>query len=180
MEAGFPADVIASARDAVKTHLRAVGDDENELIAQHAASALSLCEAFTRQSLIVRAHVATVSAGSGWRRLDMAPVTAITGVEGLPADGAAFAFAAGAYAIDIDANGQGWLRVLAPGSAGRARVTYQAGLAADWAGLPAPLAQGVVLLAAHLFGGTAGEPPAAVAALWRPWRRLRLAGERAA
>ena len=96
------------------------------------------------------------------------------------ADGAAFALAADAYAIDIDAGGQGWLRVLAPGAAGRARVTYQAGLAADWAGVPAPLAQGVVLLAAHLFSGAAGEPPAAVTALWRPWRRLRLAGERAA
>ncbi len=93
MDAGFPADVIADARDAVKTHLRSVGDGENALISQHAVSALALCEAFTGQATIVRAHLSTVSAGSGWRRLEMAPVTAITAVEGLPAEGAAFAFA---------------------------------------------------------------------------------------
>ena len=180
MDAGFPADVIASACDAVKTHLRAPGDDENGLIEQHAASALALCEAFTGQSLIVRGRSSTIAARGGWRRLDWGPVAAITAVEGLAGDGAAFALAADAYAVDIDARGEGWVRILAPAGAARARVAYQAGLAADWAGLPAPLAQGVVLLAAHLFGGTAGEPPAAVAALWRPWRRLRLAGERAA
>ncbi|MEG3181985.1 head-tail connector protein [Sphingomonas sp. LT1P40] len=180
MDAGFPADVVAAARDAVKTHLRSVGDGEDALISQHAVSALALCEAFTGQATIVRTHVAIVSAGSGWRRLAMAPVVAITTVEGLPAEGASFAFAADAYAVDIDANGEGWVRVLSPGAAGRARVTYQAGLAADWAGLPAPIAQGVVLLAAHLFAGATSEPPAAVTALWRPWRRVRLSAERAA
>lgn len=180
MDAGFPADVIADARDAVKTHLRALGDDENGLIEQHAASALTLCEAFTGQSLIVRARGSTVPAAREWRRLDWAPVATITAVEGLPALGAAFALGIDAYAIDIDAGGQGWVRILTPGNATRARVIYQAGLAAGWASVPAPLAQGVVLLAAHLFGGAAGEPPAAVTALWRPWRRLRLAGERAA
>jgi hypothetical protein len=36
------------------------------------------------------------------------------------------------------------------------------------------VAQGVVLLAAHLFEhrGDGATPPAAVAALWRPYRRL--------
>lgn len=180
MDAGFPADAIAAARDAVKAHLRAIGNGEDPLIARHAASALALCEAFTGQTLLVRAHAATIPASGGWHQLDRAPVAAITAVEGLPAEGDAFALAAEAYAIDIDARGEGWVRVLAPGATGRARVTYQAGIAADWAGLPAPLAQGVVLLAAHLFGGATAAPPAAVSALWRPWRRLRLSGARAA
>jgi hypothetical protein len=42
-----------------------------------------------------------------------------------------------------------------------------------------PLRQGVVRLAAHLYaerdGPELGGPPAAVTALWRPWRRMRLA-----
>jgi hypothetical protein len=49
----------------------------------------------------------------------------------------------------------------------------------SWDALPPPVAQGVVLLIAHLFAdrdGTAA-PPAAVAALWRPWRRMRLLRE---
>ena len=55
-----------------------------------------------------------------------------------------------------------------------------AGLAADWTVLPEPLRHGMVRLAAHQHreresSGAASVPPAAVAALWRPWRRLRLA-----
>jgi uncharacterized phiE125 gp8 family phage protein len=60
-----------------------------------------------------------------------------------------------------------------------ARVAVEAGLAEDWNGVPEPLRQGIVRLTAHLYAhrdaaGDAG-PPAAVAALWRPWRRMRLA-----
>jgi uncharacterized phiE125 gp8 family phage protein len=59
------------------------------------------------------------------------------------------------------------------------RVRYSAGLAADWAGLPEPLTQGVLRLTGHLFasrsGNGEGEPPAAVTALWRPYRLLRVA-----
>jgi uncharacterized phiE125 gp8 family phage protein len=51
-------------------------------------------------------------------------------------------------------------------------------MAPDWTGLPEALRQGVVRLAAHFYTHrTAAEdegPPAAVTALWRPWRRMRL------
>jgi len=55
-----------------------------------------------------------------------------------------------------------------------------AGLAPDWDALPDGLRHGVMRLAAHQHrqregDGAAPLPPAAVAALWRPWRRLRLA-----
>lgn len=46
MDAGIPADAITAARDAVKVHLRAAGASEDALIAQHAASAMGLCEAY--------------------------------------------------------------------------------------------------------------------------------------
>jgi len=53
---------------------------------------------------------------------------------------------------------------------------FEAGLAVGWAGLPAPLRQGVVLLAAYLFDerDTSTAPPVAVTALWRPFRRMVL------
>lgn len=47
----------------------------------------------------------------------------------------------------------------------------------DWSALPEALRHGVIRLAAHLYrdgDGAAAAPPAAVAALWRPWRRMRL------
>ena len=52
-----------------------------------------------------------------------------------------------------------------------------AGMASDGNGVPEPLRQGIVRLTAYLFNardGSGGEPPAAVTALWRPYRRMRL------
>jgi uncharacterized iron-regulated protein len=53
-----------------------------------------------------------------------------------------------------------------------------AGLADDWGEVSAPLREGIVRFAAHLYrdrdAASTREPPAAVAALWRPWRELRL------
>lgn len=178
----FPAAVLAAARDAAKAHLRVVGSDEDAGIERFAASAMALCEAFTGQALIARPFVGVLSASRRWQALPAAPVTAIGAVDGLPADGAGFALPAAAYAIDIDADGTGWVRVTAPGAAGRVSVSFTAGLAGEWSDVPAPLAQGVTLLIAHLFAGRDGDaaPPAAVSALWRPWRRLRLHVGRAA
>ena len=53
-----------------------------------------------------------------------------------------------------------------------------AGIADCEKGVPEPIRLGVLRLVAHLFtvrDGEGGEPPAAVTALWRPYRRMRLA-----
>lgn len=176
----FPAAAIAAARDAAKLHIRIPGTAEDALLETHAATALALCEAFTGQALIVRTWQAVLPAHAAWQRLVGAPVTAIDSVEGLNVSNNGFALPADTYAIDIDAAGEGWVRGSAAIATGRLRIGYAAGLAAEWSALPAPLAQGVVLLAAHLFEARAsgGAPPAAVAALWRPWRRVRLESAR--
>ena len=115
-----------------------------------------------------------------WQLLNTRPVQAITQVDGLPAEGARFALPVGSYQIDLDADGQGRVRVTTPGAAGRITVRFAAGLAPDWASLPEALRHGVLRLAAHQHRQREGDgagplPPAAVAALWRPWRRVRLA-----
>lgn len=179
----FPAAAIAAARDAAKTHLRIDGDGEDAVIDRFAGSALALCEAFTGEALIVREFDAVLDAARQWQALPVACVRSISAVAGLHADGAAFAISPDTYAVDIDAQGNGWVRMTAPLSGGRVMVTFTAGQAAEWDAVPASLAQGVTLLIAHLFAGRDGDaaPPAAVCALWRPWRRLRLRGaERAA
>ena len=57
-------------------------------------------------------------------------------------------------------------------------VVADSALAEDWADVAAPLREGIIRFAAHLYrdrdGASEREPPAAVAALWRPWRALRL------
>lgn len=49
----------------------------------------------------------------------------------------------------------------------------------EWHEVPAAVAQGLVLLCAHLVEHRAGDamPPLAIAALWRPFRAMRLRRE---
>lgn len=161
----------ALAVAAVKAVLRIGSGDEDALIAAFAESALGLAEQFLGRVGIVRSIRETLPASTAWRSLEATPVRAIAAVE-LP-DGTALP--PGGFAIDIDTGGDGWVRATAP-VARVVAVRYSAGMADDWPGLPAPLRQGVVLLAAHLFEArdTATPPPAAVTALWRPFRRLDL------
>ena len=172
-----PTPPAVTVNDA-KAYLRIEGSAEDAVLDRLAAAATGLCEGFTGLTLIAREMRETIPATSEWRRLARTPVRAISGVEGLPAEGSAFALPADAYAIDIDANGDGWVRVIRQGAAGRAIVTYEAGVAAGLEGVPEPVRQGIVRLIAHLFthrdAGDDAGPPAAVAALWRPWRRMRL------
>ncbi|HEX2763996.1 MAG TPA: head-tail connector protein [Allosphingosinicella sp.] len=181
MTEGDPLLLPAAAAEAAKSYLRVERSDEDGLIARLVAAAGELCEGFTRQALIVRAFEETMPASRAWQRLERTPVRAITSVGALDAAGAATPLAVGAYAIDIDANGDGWVRIEAPGRLRRVRVAYSAGLAADWDALPAALRQGILRLAAHFYahrtaepGRGSEDPPAAVSALWSPYRRLRL------
>ena len=170
----LPPSVIADARAAAKAFLRLDGAGEDALIDRLVASAIQLGEAFLAGLLIARACEDVIAADGCWRKLAGEPVSAIAGVAALPPGGAAVALPVDAYAVEIGADGRGWVRV--KGARGLARVDYSAGLAPDWAGVPEPIAQGVVLLAAHLFDHRDANalPPVAVSALWRPFRRARL------
>lgn len=160
---GGPGTVVLGATDraaalaAVKAQLRAGLPDDDALIVAFAETALGLAEGFTGQVLIARDVVVDVRGQAEWQLLPARPVQSIV--------------AAGA-GVDIDAGGNGWVRTVVD-----ARVTLSAGLAADWASLPAALRQGVVVLAAHLFTDREGRAPvpAAVTALWRPYRVMALA-----
>ncbi|HEX8625247.1 MAG TPA: head-tail connector protein [Allosphingosinicella sp.] len=168
------------AAGAAKAYLRVERADEDGLIAGLVAAAAELCEAFIGRPLLERDFTETLPAGRAWRRLGNGPVRSITQVETAPAEGPALALPAEDYGIDIDSRGDGWVRLTGTGEVKRIRVVYRAGLASGWADLPAALRQGVLRLAAHFYtsrateGARASEPPAAVAALWRPFRRLRL------
>ena len=169
------------AAGAAKGFLRVERADEDGLIGGLVEAAAELCEGFTGQALLARGFTETMAASRAWQRLTRTPVRSITSVEALPAEGPAQALPSGAYAIDIDANGDGWVRLTAPGDARRIRVGYEAGVAGAWADLPGALRHGILRLAAHFYtnrvadGSRApSEPPAAVSALWRPYRRIRL------
>lgn len=182
-----PPDVLAGAGAAARAWLRAPGgqdadDGDAAAIAGLCASAITLAEAFCGQVLVARSFEEAVAASGAWQRLAGVPVAAITAVAVVDAAGAATALPAESFAIDIDAGGTGWVRLTRPVAATRLLVTYAAGQAASWDALPPPVAQGIAMLVAHLFDHREGDaaPPAAIAALWRPWRRIALACERRA
>ena len=157
----------------VKAMLRLEGDGDDALIAGQIRTATALCEAFIGGWLIERGGEQRLAADTAWQRLGITPVVAVLAVVAGGAD-----VPSEDWESDIDSDGCGWVRAKRPLPAG-ARVQFRAGLAADWNGVPEPLRAGIVRLAVHLFthrdAPDAGPPPAAVAALWRPWRRLRLA-----
>jgi uncharacterized phiE125 gp8 family phage protein len=165
----LPPAVAPVAVAEAKAFLRLDGSAEDALIAGFIRAATGLAEAFTGQALIVRDIVESASVVPTWQRLKTAPCVAITGIDGLIGP---------AFETDIDLAGNGWVRVIDPGAATRVTVRYRAGLAADWNGVPEPLRLGIVRLVSHFHAHRdapdAGGPPAAVAALWRPFRRLRL------
>ena len=171
----------APALAEAKAYLRIEGEGEDALVARLLESAAELCERFTGRALLVRGFEEALDPGGGaWLRLGRTPVRSITALEAVDAAGAATPLPVASYAIDIDANGDGWVRVIDPGAGKLVRVRYQAGVAADWDAVPEALAQGAVRLAAHLYSvrdeGRERMPPAAVSALWRPYRLMRMGG----
>jgi uncharacterized phiE125 gp8 family phage protein len=173
-----PALPVALAE--LKAFLRVSVSDEDALLTAQLRAAVELCEAFTGRALIERQVHEMVPAAIARIRLGTAPVRAIESVAAVDDAGNLAALETDAFVAEIDANGDGWVRPRGPPT-GRLQVTYRAGIAADWNGVPEMLRHGIVRLAGQYYlrrGDTSdGAPPAAVTALWRPWRRLSIGGQ---
>ncbi|HXG81552.1 MAG TPA: hypothetical protein VNJ05_07105 [Sphingomicrobium sp.] len=160
-----------------QAYARVETGEEEALLAGLVRTASALCESFTGLVLVARPFEEVLSPSGQWQRLGLTPVRTIEEVAVLVADGSATLLSVGEYEMDIDSRGDGWVRVQSGGDK-KIRLRGQAGMAVDPNGVPEPLRQGILRLIAHLFttrDGTSGEPPAAVTALWRPYRRMRLA-----
>lgn len=161
-----------------QAYVRIETGEEEAVLAGLIRSASALCEAFINQVVIARDYVVDVAATGCWERLPVTPVRSIAEVDSVDASGIVTALAATVYSVDIDSSADGWVRVAQPTDLTHLRVSGSAGLANDENSVPEPIRQGVLRLVAHLFtarDGEGGEPPAAVTALWRPYRRMRLA-----
>ena len=175
-----PAVLAPAALDELKDWLAITTPREDAALAALLRAALETCEAFTGRMPLAASCEEVLPAAACWQTLATRPVGAVTGVEGIPAEGARFPLAPADYLIELVADGGAMVRVPRQGSAGRVAVRFTAGMAAGWADLPDGIRHGVLRLAAHHYrqrdiGGASPVPPAAVAALWRPWRLMRLA-----
>jgi uncharacterized phiE125 gp8 family phage protein len=162
----------------LRAWLRVETEDEDPLLLALIAAGVRHAEAFTGMVLIARPCTARIAASPDWKRLPATPVRSITSVTGIPAQGVGFVLPASDYAVDIDAYGDGWVRVMNAGTARRIDVGLTAGLADTWVDLPEPVRLAALRLTGYLHANRDGDgdagPPAAVAALLRPWRRMRL------
>lgn len=161
-----------------QAYVRVETGEEEAILAGLIRTATAICEQFIGQVILSRQFTETLRGCDQWQRLSPTPIRSIDAVEAVAEDGSATPLPAGAYAIDIDSAGDGWIRMMPGHGAVTLRVTATAGLAGDSNQVPEPIRQGIVRLTAHLFNardGGGGDPPAAVTALWRPYRRMRLA-----
>jgi uncharacterized phiE125 gp8 family phage protein len=175
-----PAALAPAALAELKLWLGITTAADDAPLAALLAAALETCEGFTGAMPLQAVCEELLPLAGGWQRLATRPVQAITAVHAVAATGERTALPSDGYATELDADGSGRVRVTAPGPAERIAVRFVAGLAANWEALPDGLRHGAMRLAAHQHreregSGAAPLPPAAIAALWRPWRRLRLA-----
>lgn len=169
----LPAVTMSEAQ----AYVRIETGEEEAVLAGLIRTASALCESFLNQVVIARDFSIDLPASSCWERLSVTPVRSIGSVEALDSAGLATPLSASGFAVDIDSSGDGWVRVAEPIEAPRIRVHGSVGIAGQANDVPEPIRQGVLRLVAHLFSsrdGAGGDPPAAVTALWRPYRRMRL------
>jgi uncharacterized phiE125 gp8 family phage protein len=161
-----------------QAYVRIETGEEEAVLAGLIRSASALCEAFLNQVVVARTFQVEVPASGAWERVPLSPVRSISSVAVIDPSGVETAVPSSDYAVDIDSSGDGWVRFSNAAGGSRLRVTGLAGIADTENEVPEPIRQGVLRLIAHLFtarDGSGGEPPAAVTALWRPYRRMRLA-----
>ena len=175
-----PAVLAPAALDELKEWLAITTPRDDAALTQLLRAALEMCEAFTGQMSLAATCEEVLPATTSWQTLATLPVQAIVRIEGVAVDGSRFILEPSGYTIDLGADGAGMVKLLYPGPVHRIAVRFSAGLATGWADLPEGLRHGVLRLAAHHFRQREADsaqamPPTAVAALWRPWRRMRVA-----
>ena len=150
--------------------------EEEALLAALLRTASAVCEQFIDRWIMAREYESIVAASTDWVRLAVAPVRTITSVEGVGSDGTRTAMPVGAYEIDVEADGSGYVRLTAAAGATRLAVRGRAGMADEQNDVPEALRQGILRLTAHFFAHRDADdtPPAAVTALWKPFREVRL------
>ncbi|UNU41555.1 hypothetical protein EAO27_01650 [Sphingopyxis sp. YF1] len=176
IEKGTPPVGVAEA----KAWLRLGAGQDDAVVAGLIRAAVELCEAFTGQMLIARRVTEEFPAAPGWVSLARRPVVAIETVAGMTGE-TLVALTGDDWQHAVDRDGAARLSIDAPGDAARIRVTYRAGLADEANAVPEAIRQGLVRMIQHLHearDAPGQAPPAIVAALWQPWRRLSLGAAR--
>ena len=173
-----PADLTGDALDDLKGWLGISRPQEDPLLTNLLGASLSLCEAFTGQSPIEQTIEERLPTKTDRYELKTRPVRALISVERVLAGGGREDVEAGDFTFEINAARSACMTLTRDSQSQSIVVSVRAGLAPDWSALPGALKQGIIRLAAFHYRDREADgdspPPASVAALWRPWRIVRL------
>lgn len=173
-----PLGLDSAMLDEARAYLRVEPAEDDPSLSAALLAAIGHAEQFTRTVLIRRTAREVMSACSGWQIIAAAPVQSVMSVTGIPAEGPVFMLGTDAWEAKVSSRGEAYVRIIRPGIAGRAEISFTVGLADEWSSLPEVLRLGVLRLAAHFHAHrddpNAEGPPAAARALMLPWRRIRL------
>lgn len=156
----------------MQAYARVETGEEEALLAGLLRTASEMCETFLNQALVAREYELDLRAGDGWTLLPLQPVRSVSSIRRA---GEIEPLAPASYRCDIDYEGRGHIAGLPRG--GTFVVAGSAGMAVDGNGVPEPIRQGILRLAAFMFAnrdGQIGDLPKAVTALWRPYRKAGL------
>ena len=175
-----PPTLAASALAELKDWLAITTTASDSTLTRMLRTALDTCEGFTGRMPLATECEETLPSHREWQALSPRPVQAITALDAIASDGARTALAITDYTIELDADGGARVRIFKALTQNRIAVRFTAGLATSWTSLPEALRQGMILLAADQYrerdeAKPGHVPPAAVTALWRPWRSPRIA-----
>jgi len=181
-----PANLAGDALAELKAWLGISRPTDDAMLVNLLEASHALCEAFTGQMPLAQMVEQEVPFLAGSCRLSARPVRSLVSVETIASDATRSPLDTGEYEFIPVSDGFASLEFSSRADGRPLAIRFHAGMAPDWASLPAPLRQGVIRLAAHHFrerdrpaqskseqGSIAA--PASVTALWRPWRRPRLA-----
>lgn len=171
--------VIGDAALAELKHWLAISrPDEDAALIRLLETSVTICEAFTGQTPLRMTVEELVPLASDWRELVSRPVQALVAAAVIGEDGTRTPLEEPGYAIELRAAGSACVRLTQPLEGRALALQLSVGIADSWKSLPAPLAQGIIRLAAHHYRDRDSKgsaiPPASVTALWRPWRQVRL------
>ena len=178
-DAMWPGDVPVTLNEA-RSWLRLGATIDDAVVAGLVRAATNICEMFVGQWLIVRGGEAVVPA-AGNVKLSARPVAAVDAVALILPDGGEQPLGADEYRVTIARDGAAVIAIHDPGEAVWLRIAFRAGMAATPNGVPEAVRQGIVRMTQHLHDardGAGAAPPAAIAALWQPWRLVTLGGAR--
>lgn len=179
-----PADVSGAALAELKSWLGITRPNEDDLLVDLLQASLAMCEAFIGQVPLWQLLEERLPVRPGRYPLVTRPVaTSIVTVELVLQDGSRTSVDLPDYELELESSGSACFRLDRELAGQGVAVRVRAGIAGTWDDIPPALKQGIIRLAAYLYRDrdrTGSErsdlaPPASVAALWRPWRVLRLA-----